>query len=191
MKWYQWVFFIVLLILTIPNFLASALACLFLFWAVHKYRIEDRIILTALIRDRFKKYWRYSTTVVNFIFFQHRRAMKTDALWRVEKHERVHVRQFQDYTVLAFFVGYFVVLLTGNWLLGLGLWLSGPFWMLPNFFTALLRNARPRPSGVGWWQHWGINTMYRDSEHERSAYAQTYRHPDDWVTMRVLWRDKT
>jgi hypothetical protein len=44
------------------------------------------------------------------------------------------------------------------------LWWSGGMWQLPNFVAAGLRHG------------WTLDGVYRKSEHELSAYAQT----DDW-----------
>ncbi len=77
---------------------------------------------------------------------------------RLRRHESTHVRQSVDRSVLAFLLGAGTAI-AGAPVAGLALWLSGWLWQIPNFATAAMR--------------FGFRNAYRDSEHERSAYAQT------------------
>lgn len=77
---------------------------------------------------------------------------------RVVKHEIVHLRQFEDFFVYGLFLSIIFLLITKSfWCLLL--WPLTAALLLVNFLTATLR--------------WGTKGIYRDTEHERSAYAQT------------------
>lgn len=133
------------------------LLALALFFA-HKPRFAPYGTLTAVWRPWWAKIWKYSTTFGRAIIYHPRVADGTPGIidHRVEKHEMIHVRQVEDMMLLSFIVGLVVGLVTGNWPLGVALWASGGIWQAPNFLTAMLRGGH----------------VYRDSEHERSAYAQ-------------------
>ena len=152
--------------------LAWALGALsMVLWMAHRPRFEGTLILTLEIRPWVTRWWKYSTTVGRVIWFQPGHRDRTGHLDdRLERHERIHVRQIEDLMLLSFAVG-LVVALSGSPWLGLALWCSGGIWQLPNFVAAMLRFS---------WRH-----AYRDSEHERSAYAQTDMWPDGeswWTT---------
>ena len=136
----------------------------------HKPRFEGAAILTLEWRKWVTRWWHYSTTVGRVVWFQpDARDAAVELDERLERHERTHVRQVEDLMLLSFAIG-LVVALSGNPWLGLGLWFSGGAWQLPNFVTAMLR--------FGW------GRGYRDSEHERSAYAQCDLWPngESWWT---------
>ncbi len=146
--------------LTLPAFLLGYLYVLFftVTFAAHNWRFDREMwTLTAQWRPWVTKYWKYSTTLSYGIVFQPKVTPRT------VKHENVHVRQVQDRCVLAFLLALFALitgLATSSQPLaffGLGLWLAGPIYQVPNFLTAMLRGGH----------------VYRDAEHERSAYAQT------------------
>lgn len=123
-------------------------------------RFQGAAVLTTKWKPRVASKFGFSTTIGRGIIYDPAWYDETAAIDnRVEKHEFVHVAQIEDLMVLSFVVGLVVALLTGNWWLGLGLWWSGGAWQLPNFVTAVIR--------------WGLRGLYRDTEHERSAYAQT------------------
>lgn len=130
---------------------------LFAGWATRDLAIEtvddEPLIAVSTWREWVSKVWRYSTTIGRGIIFQPH--ARTDR--RIRRHEATHVRQSVDRSVLAFLVG--VGLGISSPAAGLAFWLSGWLWQLPNFLTAAMR--------------FGIRNAYRDSEHERSAYAQT------------------
>jgi hypothetical protein len=114
-------------------------------------------ILTAQWRPWFAKHWRYSTTVGHFIAV-HPNHLDLQRIW---KHERVHVRQYEDLCLLGALISTILVVPPSyglSWIEGLILWgSSGALWLLPNFLTGWIR----------------FGDAYRGSEHERSAYAQT------------------
>lgn len=126
--------------------------------AVDELEWEPTGVLTAELRPWTTKLWRYSTTLGRGIIYQPgRRAPKGQPWTSIQAHEHVHVRQIEDLMLLSFIVGLVVAVSTGHWGIGLALWWSGGMWQLPDFITAMLRGGN----------------AYRDSEHERSAYAQT------------------
>lgn len=167
-------------------------------WLAHKPKFEGAGILTLEWREWFasgedrKGWWKYSTTLGRVIWFQPgaRDAGNSEAEQldeRLERHERVHIRQVEDRMLLSFIVGLIVGI--GFWAHGhvgagfawwLLMWASGGLWQLPNFLTAMMR--------FGW------KGVYRDTEHERSAYAQT--HPvafmadESWWDMRERQREE-
>jgi hypothetical protein len=132
---------------------------MFCTYAAHNLRMEEYGLLTAEWRPWAANIWRYSTTLGRGIIYWPgvRRAKPEMELGRTERHERVHVRQVEDLMFLSFAVGLVAALASGNWLLGFGIWTSGGAWQLPNFLAAVMRGG----------------DIYRDTEHERSAYAQT------------------
>ncbi|MGW8177452.1 MAG: hypothetical protein ACWGQW_01430 [bacterium] len=143
------------------------LLAIVLFFA-HKPKLAPYGTLTAQWRPWWAAKWKYSTTFGRAIIYHPRIADGTPEIidHRVEKHEMVHVRQVEDRMLLAFLVGLVVFLVTGNWILGLALWVSGGVWQAPNFVTAVLRGGH----------------IYRDTEHERSAYAQvSEQHGKSWL----------
>jgi len=170
MKWYNWLFLVFMLLVHIPGILLGYLWVLVLLpWACEKPKFEFPAILTAEWRDWVKDKWKYSTTLSRGIVFQpHIRKFKSH---RVKRHERVHVRQTEDLTFLSLLVGLVVGIYTGDWWLAGALWFSGPAWQLPFFVTAL-RFLKPKPANVSWFKHIAVNTMYYESEHERSARGQ-------------------
>lgn len=150
----------VLIPLTLPAFVLGYLYVLFFtaIFAAKDLKFDKEMwTLTATWRPWVTKFWKYSTTLSYGIIYQ------PGVSPRTIKHEHVHVRQVQDRCTLAFFLG-LAALITGLatmsaplcWF-ALGLWLTGPIYQVPNFLTAVLRGGH----------------VYRDAEHERSAYAQT------------------
>jgi hypothetical protein len=139
-------------------------------------------VMIATWKPWFGKKWKYSTTLGRGIVYHPMADIGPDEKIdsRIERHEHVHVRQIENYMLLSLIVGAVVFAFTGDWLLGLLLWWSGGMWQLPNFITAGL---------VHGWRH-----VYRDSEHERSAYAQTDMFKmltggkGSWIQWREDWR---
>jgi hypothetical protein len=157
-------------------------------------------MVTAEWRPWFAKVYKYSTTLGRGIVFYPGVRDATDALdERVERHERVHVWQMEDISFRFLLLGVLVTAWTGDWGLGLLIWLTAPIWMITNFGMALLRfshNAKWPEEGkwykklFGFMRHLFIDIAYRDSEHERSAYAQTALWPggDSWWQYRERLR---
>ena len=135
-------------------------------------------ILTAEWRSWAAKTWKFSTTLGRGIIYSP--GARDDMFGpsnRTECHEIVHVRQVEDLMCLSLLVGIIVWVITSNWLLGLLIWFSGGLWMGLGYVTAALR--------------YGIKNMYRDSEYELSAYAQTDIRPGSshsWLYFRKKLR---
>lgn len=177
-----------------------ALACVLFFADFKSLRWESHAMVTAEWRPWFAKFFKYSTTLGRGIIFYPGARDAEDALdERVERHERVHVWQMEDISFRFLLVGILVTACTGDWVLGIALWLSGPIWMITNFGTALLRfshNAEwPKGDENGFKKflkfirHLAMDIAYRDSEHERSAYAQTaLMGEDSWWQFRERQR---
>jgi hypothetical protein len=173
------------------------LALLFCIGAVKDFRWEPTLVLTAVFRDWVVKprklpwvpklpdgtralipLWRYSTTLCRAIAYQpNARAPLGAPMTRTQQHEHVHVRQSEDRMAWMFLVGLVTMLIvgpvTGDWGLAvglfLGLWFSGGLSQLMNMLTAVMRRG----------------DVYRDAEHELSAYAQT----DPWGPNGENWLD--
>jgi hypothetical protein len=111
----------------------------------------DGPVLQTDWRPWVERRWHYSTTIGAWMGLHSHRSLRTE--W----HEWVHVRQYFDMNVLGAILGGFACIV--SWQLGLILWASsGPLWLVGNFLT-------------GWLRH---GDAYMGSEHELSAYAQTY-----------------
>lgn len=183
------------------GWLYVVLCCTFFFADFKTLRWEgDGMLVTAEWRAWFAKIYRYSTTLGRGIVFYPGARDAKDALDdRVERHERVHVWQMEDISLRFLLVGLCVTACTGDWVLGLCLWLSAPIWMITNYGTALLRfshNAEWPKEGkwykkpLSFLRHLFVDIAYRDSEHERSAYAQTAMWPggESWWQCRERQR---
>jgi len=107
---------------------------------------------------------------------------------RIIRHEAVHIRQGVDASAKGLVLATIEVMTVGDWWLAWALWGSSWAWQLINFVTALLRHYRERPPFVGWAQHWLVNVMYYESEHERSSYGQTDPHPQGGCSWVELWK---
>ena len=184
------------------GWLWAVLNC-FLFWTAdyRTLRWEDAGIVTAEWRPWFAKFWKYSTTIGRAVIFYPGSRDTQDSLdERLEKHERIHVWQVEDNMFLSFLLGCYVTYHTGDWGLGAVIWLSGGFWQVTNFITALLRfghNARYPQEGkkhkrfFSFMRHLFVDIAYRDSEHERSAYSQTnlFGNGQSWYQLREEQRE--
>jgi hypothetical protein len=173
------------------------IALLWLCRIVRDLRWEDTLVLTGVFRDwvviprmlpwspkiggvrQPTPLWRFSTTIGRGIAYQPgARASLGWPLTRIQKHEYVHVRQVEDHMMWSFITGlialFWVGPLTGDWGVAFGLffllWFLGGASQTVNWITAAMR---------------GLDA-YRDSEHERSAYAQTDPGPDgkSWLDLR-------
>lgn len=141
-------------VLTAPTFLGWLFPLLMLMTgAAHRLHFLDNAVLAAYWRPWVTKFWKYSTT------FSRGMVLQPCVSPRTLRHELVHVRQAEDGVLLALVIGILVSLVELDpwWAL---MWPSGIAWQLPNFLGALLRKGH----------------LYRDTEHERSAYAQTDEH---------------
>lgn len=123
---------------------------------------EMPFVFVLVWRDRVAKRWRYSTTLA-FVMFMHPRHLEEQGdNGRTMKHERIHVRQYVDDGILALLLA--VPLFFVSWKAAVIVLASAPLYRVSGFLGALLRGGH----------------VYRDSEHERSAFAQTdIISPDD------------
>lgn len=130
-------------------------------WA-EKARWGHYGVLTAVWKEKIAKKWGYSTTAGHaVVYMPGLRAEGSDPVTSIEKHEDVHVRQYEDNMFIGFLAMLVLGLAFGCWWGGLLIWWSAGIWQAISYLTAGFR--------------WGFSqeTMYRNAEHERSAYAQT------------------
>ena len=164
-----WVLFVVALPAVVVGYVWMLLLCTFRVAEWSSLRFQGAGVLTGRTRAKVAKKWGYSTTAGRGILYHPHAYDETPEIDnRTERHEFVHIKQFEDDTFAAFFAGLLVAAL-GWWLLDYTamqgfatwtiIWCHGVARMLTNFVTAVLR--------YGW------KGIYRDTEHERSAYAQT------------------
>lgn len=156
-----WILFAFALPGVLVGYLWLLLLCVVYVAEWKSLRFQGAGVLTARTRQWAAEYWGFSTTLGRAVLYHPNSYDDTPLILdrRVERHEFVHIKQWEDELVQAFLVGLVSALVTGNWWLFVGIWCSGVAWKLPNFVTAVLR--------YGW------RGLYRDTEHERSAYGQT------------------
>lgn len=156
----SWVFFFVSLPLSL---VAWGLGYLTVVLGIaHEARWEPNLVLSLELRPWFTKLWKYSTSMGRVIWYQPDRRDDDGIVdTRIERHEHVHVRQQDDMMTIALIISIWVLMASGDWLLALGIWMSGGAWILVHYVTAGLRYG------------WKDRAWYEESEHERSAYAQT------------------
>lgn len=104
-------------------------------------------------RPCFAKRWKFSTTIGAVTL--HPSHLRNPRLW---EHESVHIRQFDDQSIAAWFMVPAVYFL--------------PIWTVPVSLVLCIYIG----SSLGAWLRG--HHIYRDAEHERSAYAQTDRQID-------------
>ena len=130
----------------------------------HRFEFEAGLVPTVEWRDWFDKKCKYSVTIGRGISYKP--AVRDDDPeiidTRLERHERKHIWQQEDCCFMSALIGLCVFIFTGNWVAGLLIWASAVAWLSANFITAGIRFA-----------DFSIEGMYRNAEHERSAYAQT------------------
>ncbi len=154
--------------------------------------------LTAEWRPWFAKIWHYSTTIGRGIIFHplSNRGKDTTLDTRIEFHEDTHVVQLECLMTLSLVLGGVVAAVTGDLVLGFWIHWSGGAWQLPNFLCAVLRHG-PEPFNADEPRSWIARVMesaYRNSEHERSAYAQTdmighlMGKPVSWIVLHEMRR---
>ena len=152
--------FIVQLV-AIPNYLFGylyATLALLLFFA-HKPSIEHGVPVVQW-RAWFAKRWKYSTTIGRGVGMHPEHAGHPEISGYVWDHEMVHIRQTEDLCAHGLAAG-IVAAVLGAPLAGLIIWLWSPTVpMLLNLFLSMMRH--------------GVKKAYRESEHERAAYAHTW-----------------
>jgi hypothetical protein len=162
-------------ILTLP---ASALGyawfavCLGLFLAERPQHVDYGIV-RAQWRPWFARLWRFSTTIGRAMIF-HPGHLDHEGL---EAHEQVHIRQFEDAALMGMLIMVGIVWVdpSAYWA-ALAMWALSPVIKVMHFVGAMLRGegraASREARGFGKPIAWFMG-VYRGSEHERSAYAQT------------------
>lgn len=184
-----WTLFALSLPAAIIGWLWLLLLCVVFVAEWGSLRFQGAGVLTARTRKWAAEFWGYSTTVGRAILYHPSAYDDPDINNRTERHEFVHIRQNED-ACLWGFAGGALSSGTATALFGLslgeffGVWLSIWCWsvaaMLPNFVTAVMR--------FGW------HGIYRDTEHERSAYAQTDPTGDpplrSWAERRARERER-
>jgi hypothetical protein len=139
-----------------PRFLGWAFPLLAVtcFFARDLRLLEDAV-LVATWRPWFAARWKYFTALAAGWCIHPKHAEPEIA------HERVHVRQMEDLALAGLVLAIVVSLAAWSpW--GLLLWPGALVLKACNFLGAVLRGGH----------------VYRDAEHERSAYAQTDLRPD-------------
>jgi len=135
-----------------------------LFGFAREFAYEPGLVPTAEWRDWMDKKCPYSMTIGRGIIYK--QAVRDDDPEIIdtplERHERKHIWQQEDCCFVADLIALLVFIMTGDVAAALAVWASGVLWLLMYFITAGLR--------FGDWSHEGL---YRNAEHERSAYAQT------------------
>ena len=112
-------------------------------------------VLQLSWRPWFEKHWRYSTTIGACMGLHSKHGRWTE--W----HEWRHISQYEDENLRGAIAGGLLCII--DWRIGLVVWAtSGALWLLPNFISGWIRHGDP----------------YMGSEHELSAYSQTYRAQD-------------
>lgn len=153
-------------ILTLPSMLLGYLfvVAALLFFFAHRPRWDtDTTRLRAQWRPWFAKRFKFSTTM-GAIIYNPNHFEPPETFERLRQHELVHIRQFDDESVALFFgLGlYGLHVIIQSW------WFTAPVLL----FGLVLSNYVGRSLGA--WLRGGH--IYRDAEHERSAYAQTDTH---------------
>lgn len=145
-----------LLIPSLPNVLFGYLLLLF-FTMVRMSNIQGfhEGCLQGVWTDWTGSWWRYSNAFGRALVMHPR--LSDRRYGQTLEHEMVHIRQGEDYGLLATLLALGVVWV--SWETALVLWCSQPLWPLVGFATAFVR--------------YGPEHTYRGSEPELSAYAQT------------------
>jgi len=155
----------VLDILTAPLLLGwvfPVLACLLFLGRWSSLRWESPLVLSGEWHPEIGKQWGYSTTLFKGLMYRPGYRDETrEPSTRIERHEHVHVRQFEDAAVAGLLAGVVVWAATGRWEAVVILWPGMPVLLISQWLTSGLRGLNP----------------YRGSEMERSAYSQT----DEWA----------
>ena len=155
----SWTLFAISLPGVVVGYAWLLLLCLLFVAEWRSLMFQGAGVLVARTHPKAARFWGFSTTVGRAILYHPHVYDGTRELeGRVERHEFVHVRQFEDDQLRSLLTALVIWFATGSaW--SLVLWPAGLLAMVPNFLTAFLR--------------FGRKGLYRDAEHERSAYAQT------------------
>jgi len=158
--------------------LLCILACCLQLAEFKKLRFIAPGVLASEWKPWLAKVYPYSLTLGRVIIFHPESAHDS----QVVAHEGVHVSQVEDMMLLSLLLGLLTIVVTGDVLFGFALWASGGMWQIPNYFMAVLRHGHTLSwpaSGSGFQRlksflsRLFLEIAYADSEHERSAYAQT------------------
>lgn len=153
----RWIIFGV----TIPlilGWLFPILACLCFAAKWRDLRFEPTLVLSGVWRPWAAGLWGYSTALLRgMMLTQTARNETVEADTTVERHEHVHVRQFEDACITALLIGLTALVLPPVHEWWWVPWAVSPLYVPVQWVTAWLRGWNP----------------YEDSEIELSAYAQT------------------
>ena len=202
-KIFAWVLLLPVLPLALISWLLVLLAIVLQMAEARTLRFEGVGILTTDWRPWVAKIYPYSVTLGRSMIFYPKSRSASDGMEdTMELHEMTHIAQMEDTMLSSFILGLVLALTTGNVLLGFLVWCSGSIWRATSWGTALLRYAHTVswPKEGSFWSKLKTfvgkltDIAYRDSEHERSAYAQTDLYLDDsalgGVTSWAAERDK-
>jgi hypothetical protein len=164
-----WVLFALALPAVVLGYVWIILLCILFMAEWKSLRFQGAGVLTTRTRKWAAKFWGYSTTLGRAILYHPYAYDETPEIDnRTERHEFVHIKQWEDALAWSFIAGLLTATLAallagidvGEFFAVWGIgWVLGVATKATNFLTAMLRYG---PKGV-----------YRDTEHERSAYAQT------------------
>lgn len=180
----SWTMFVLTPQVTVLGYLYLAV-CMLLFMAKDVSHVGGGVFL-AQWRPWVSKRWRFSTTLGNVV------VMHPDHGHVVRQHELIHVRQFQDVAFMGWIAGLLLLFVNGGLLPEAAVvWASAPVWKLAHYVTSMLRgngtlHSRSARGVWGKFKRWWFG-VYREAEHERSAYAQTalYSEGQTWLTRTV------
>lgn len=153
-------------VLTAPRFLGWLFPLLAVAtFCAKDLKLLDDAVLVATWRPWVVARWRYSMAFSAGLVLHPARS--AESFERTLAHERVHVRQTEDGALLGLALGLACTLIEMNpvWMV---LWPLLMFGKLFGWLGAVLRGGH----------------VYRDAEHERSAYAQTDTRRDgsSWLS---------
>lgn len=185
-----WVLFALALPAVILGHLFVLTLCLVFIAKWSSLRYQGAGVLTVKARDSVAKVWGFSTTIGRGILYHPLAYDETAAIDSpTERHEFVHIRQYEDECAWGFLGGLICALILLSAGLDAGqffatwatIWFLSPLTKLPAFLTAVLR--------------YGPRGIYLDAEFERSAYAQTQiitsvEVGSDWSQLRDAQRDE-
>jgi len=135
-------------------------------------------VLTATWRTWWAKIWHFSTTVGKGQIFHPSadRGAEDSVDTRLEFHEQRHDFQVEDLMLLSLLLGTICLIGGATLVQAAILYWSGGLFQIPNFLAAGLRYGPAEQEGLEDKRSdlkRLTDNMYRQSEHERSAYAQT------------------